>query len=186
MSKWQGYHEDTKSKPPSKLLVEALSFVENKSKALDLGAGALVDSKYLLSLGFEVIAVDQEKFIEIPDDKFRFVKSLFNEYEFPNNNFDLISAQFSLPFNGKEGFNILMGKLIASLKPKGIFTGQLFGLNDEWNTPESELVFHSKNQVIELLSGMEVLKLEEVDKDGKLSNGTPKHWHIFNIIARKN
>jgi len=47
------------------------------------------------------------------------------------------------------------------------------------------LVFHSKNQVEELLSELEVLKLEEVDKDGKLANGSPKHWHIFHIIARR-
>ena len=29
MIKWQGYYEDTKSKPPSKLLLEALPFVKN-------------------------------------------------------------------------------------------------------------------------------------------------------------
>lgn len=186
MSPWQKYYEDTKSKPPSKLVVEALSFVNNKSKALDLGAGALVESKYLLSQGFEVVAVDQEKFPEnIPNDKFKFIQSAFKDYEFPRDNFDLITAQFSLPFNGKDGFDSLWNKIMASLNPEGIFTGQLFGLNDEWNVPESELIFHSKEQVEHLLLGMEVLKLEEIDKDGKLSNGNPKHWHVFHIIARK-
>lgn len=186
MSQWQKYYEDTKSKPSSKLLLEALSFVKNKSKALDLGAGALVESKYLLSQGFEVVAVDQEKFPEaITDVKFNFIQSTFKDYVFAKSNFDLITAQFSLPFNGKDGFDSLWNKIMVSLKPEGIFTGQLFGLNDEWNVPSSELIFHSRKQVEQLLSGMEVLKLEEIDKNSKLSNGNPKHWHVFHIIARR-
>lgn len=186
MNKWQGYYKDTKDKPPSKFLLEALSLVENKSRALDLGAGALVESKYLLSLGFDVVAVDQERFPEqISDSKFTFVQSSFKDYQFPKDSFDLITAQFSLPFNGIEGFSELWNRIILSLKHKGIFVGQLFGENDEWNVAGSELVFHSKKEVEGLLTGLEVLKLEEVNKDNILSNGKPKHWHIFHIIVRK-
>lgn len=84
MSKWQNYYQDTKSKPPSKMLLGALSFVEDKSRALDLGAGASVESKYLLSLGFNVTAVDQEEFPEqILDNNFEFIRSSFKDYEFP-------------------------------------------------------------------------------------------------------
>jgi tellurite methyltransferase len=97
----------------------------------------------------------------------------------------LITAQFSLPFNGKEGFDVLWNKIVASLKPRGVFTVQLFGINDDWNVDGSKLVFHSRKEVEELLTGLEVLKLEEVDKDGKLSNRNPKHWHVFHIIARR-
>lgn len=186
MSNWQKHFEDTKSNPPSKLLVEALSFVTNNSKALDLGAGALTGSKHLVSLGFEVVAVDQEPFEEIiSDTQFEFIKSTFLDYEFPKSHFDLITAQFSLPFNGAAGFEILWEKIISSLTPGGIFTGQLFGLNDEWNVPESTLVFHSREQVEHLLSSIEILKLEEKEWDGILANGVPKHWHVFHIIARQ-
>ena len=186
MSKWQKYYDDTKNKQPAKILVEALSFVENKNRALDLGAGALVDSGYLLSLGFEVVAVDREKFPEqIVDEKFSFVQSSYNDYEFPEDSFDLISAQFSLPFNGADGFEVLWQKIISSLKPGGVFVGQLFGLNDEWNNSETKLVFHSKKQVEDLFAGLEILKLVEIERDGKLASGEPKHWHLFNIIVRK-
>src|ERR1041385_8620805 len=103
MDKWQGFYEETKNRPPPRQLLEALSYVENKSKALDLGAGALVGSKYLLSRGFDVVAVDQERFPEeIANEKFNFIQSLFKDYKFPKNNFDLVTAQFSLPFNGKD------------------------------------------------------------------------------------
>ena len=43
----------------------------------------------------------------------------------------------------------------------------------------------TKERVGELLAGLEVLKLEEAEKDGKLSNGAPRHWHISHIIVRK-
>jgi SAM-dependent methyltransferase len=186
MNKWQEYYKDTKSKPPSKLLQEALSFVEDKTDALDLGAGALVDSKYLLLNGFNVVAVDQEKFNEqIQNDKFSFIQSSFNDYEFSRAQFDLITAQFSLPFNGNDGFIELWGKIIASLKSNGIFVGQFFGQNDQWNVPGSELVFHSKKEVDNLLMGLEILKLEEVEEDSKLANKKFKHWHIFHFIVRK-
>ena len=186
INKFQGHYEYTKNQPPSKFLLQALPFVENKSKALDLGAGALVESKYLLSLGFNVIAVDQEKFPEeIANDKFSFIQSSFKNYKFPKGGFDLITAQFSLPFNGKEGFSELWNKIISSLKNNGVFVGQLFGENDEWNVSGSKLVFHSRKEVEKLLTGLEIIKLEEIHKDRILSNGKAKHWHVFHIIARK-
>ena len=56
---WKKYYKDTEGRPPRKELIEALEFVQNRDSALDLGAGAMQDSVYLLSQGFkEVIAVD--------------------------------------------------------------------------------------------------------------------------------
>lgn len=187
MSNWQRHYQDTKNKPVSKLLLEALPLVANEKRALDLGAGALVDSKYLLSVGFEVVAVDREKFADqIDNEKFSFVQSSYDDYEFPEASFDLISAQYSLPFNGPVDFEKLWQGIIRSLRLGGIFVGQLFGLNDEWNVVGSKLVFHSRGQVEALLSGLEILKLEDVERDGKLANGQSKRWHLFNIIVRKN
>ena len=54
MSHWSQYIAKTKNKSPRPLLVRALSYVKNKNKALDLGAGALNDSRYLLENGFKV------------------------------------------------------------------------------------------------------------------------------------
>ncbi len=188
---WQNYYEQTKDNPPSVLLAEALSLCPQKSSALDLGAGALKDSKYLLSQGFEhVTAVDSsqapEQLIEgLSKDKFEYVIVPFDEFSFPENEYDLVSAQFSLPFNPPASFDAVFASIKNSLKQGGVFTGQLFGEEDEWNTPETKLTFHSKNRVEQLLSGMDISKLEETIRDGTLANGQAKHWHLFNIIARK-
>jgi len=72
-----------------------------------------------------------------------------------------------------------------SLALGGIFAGQLFGTQDEWNTPQRDMTFHSKEEVLKSLSGMEVLHFVEANKEGSLANGLPKHWHVFHIIARK-
>lgn len=186
MTGWQKHHEDIKNYPPSRLLVEAVPFMLNKHKALDLGAAVLTDTKFLLSEGFEVIALDKEKGLEeISDPKFKFVHSTYSGYSFPKNVFDLVNAQYSLPFNGKETFPELWANILNSLKSEGIFVGQFFGENDGWNVPGSEIAFHTISEVNEMLKDMEVLKLIEVDKDRHLSDGTPKHWHVYNVIAKK-
>jgi hypothetical protein len=186
MNTWQEYYQNTKDKPASELLKLSMKFVSNKSTALDLGSGALADSKYLLSEGFEVIAVDKEEISdEIANDKFKFIRSSFEDYNFPTSLFNLINAQFSLPFNGRESFLYVWEKMLSSLKTDGIFVGQLFGEKDEWNKPGTGLAFFSRNQIKFLLNGTEILKFEEIEKDGRLANDDSKHWHFFDIIARQ-
>jgi hypothetical protein len=36
-----------------------------------------------------------------------------------------------------------------------------------------------------MLRGLEVIEFKEEDSDGHTADGTPKHWHVFNIVARK-
>jgi len=47
------------------------------------------------------------------------------------------------------------------------------------------MVFLSKEQVIELLKPFKILTFREIEKDGKTGLGKNKHWHIFEIIAKK-
>lgn len=48
------------------------------------------------------------------------------------------------------------------------------------------MVFLSKEQVLELFKdSFEIIECSEVDKDGKTGLGNVKHWHIYNIIAKK-
>ncbi len=188
---WHEYYEQTKDGPPNRLLIEALALCQIRQEALDLGAGSLIDSKYLLAQGFEhVTAVDSTQAPEhmsegLPTDKFEYVIVPFDEFSFPENRYDLVSAQFSLPFNPPATFDAVFERIKHSLKHGGIFTGQLFGKEDGWNTPESHLTFHDKSKVEQLLSDMDISKLDEIIKDDTLASGHTKHKHLFNIIARK-
>ncbi len=188
---WQEFIERTKGSPPSPFLIKAVTLVDVRNEALDLGAGALNDSKYFLSENFKhVTALDRHNSAdeiaeESTEERFSFVMSTFENYEFPKNTFDLINAQFSLPFNPSASFQEVFERMKSSLKPKGIFAGQLFGVNDSWNTPESKLTFHTREQAEKLLADMEVIELVETEKDGYPALGDLKHWHLLYIIARK-
>lgn len=189
MSDWQKYVEKTKNQAPRKLLVRALDFVKNKEVALDLGAGALNDSRLLQESGFKkVVALDIEGDSELigslDSDIFTFEESLIEDYVFPENYFDLINAQFVLLFVDRQKIIRVINDIKKSLKQDGVFVGQLFGPNDSWaNNPDISTL--TREEVETQFADLEIISLEEAEKDDITALGQAKHWHIFNIIARK-
>jgi tellurite methyltransferase len=187
---WSEFYELTKNKPPRHLLVKALPYVKTKDNAVDLGAGALNDTVYLLSDGFNhVTAVDKEPVakeiaIQLPPEKFQYVISSLEKYAFPIESFDLVSAQYALPFIPSEHFDEVWGLIRKSLKTDGIFTGQLFGDRDEWSGSKN-MTFHTVVEARKLLSDFELISFEEEEADKATAAGIMKHWHVFHFIARK-
>lgn len=47
------------------------------------------------------------------------------------------------------------------------------------------MVFLSKEQVFDLFNKFEIIDFQENEKDGKTGFGKIKHWHTFDIIAKK-
>ena len=48
------------------------------------------------------------------------------------------------------------------------------------------MVFFNKTQVLELFKdSFDIVFFNEIEKNGKTALGKEKHWHIFNIIAKK-
>jgi hypothetical protein len=43
----------------------------------------------------------------------------------------------------------------------------------------------TRSEVDALLSGLSVERLDEEEEDSQDAGGTPKHWHLFHIVARK-
>ena len=99
--------------------------------------------------------------------------------------YDLISAQYALPFYGPKGFEEFIAKLISSLKVGGVFVGQFFGNRDGWNTPETNLAFQTREEAETLLRDLKIEGFTEEEKDGKTASGENKHWHVFHFIASK-
>jgi len=188
---WEEYVVKTKDKKPRPFLVKAAALVKNRNEALDLGSGALNDVRYFVTLGFKhVTAVDSKPVAadiikHFPKEIVSYVINTFEEFKFPENHYDLISAQYALPFNSKESFDRVVDSIVKSLKPGGVFTGQFFGDRDEWNTPQSEMTFHNREQAEKLLSGLEVKEFIEEEQEGKTAKGYMKRWHVFHFIAVK-
>lgn len=186
---WSEYYGIVKDMPPRPLLVQAIEYVHNKDKAVDIGGGPLKEARYLLTKGFDVTVIDKSPLLleeakKIHSDKLHAHVTSFEDFSFGNQQYDIVSAMFALPFNPPETFDRVFENIKQSIAPDGIFCGQFFGTNDEWASND-KMTFHAKQQVENLLAGMEIIKLDEEEKDGKTANGTPKHWHIFHVIARK-
>ena len=181
---WDEYNEVTKNKPPRKLLTKVAT---TGGYALDLGAGALNDTRYLLEQGYEVDVVDSNpSILELGKDlkKVRLFVSRFDAFDFPIAKYDLINAGDAFPFNPPETFDAMIARLAASLKPGGVFVGQFFGVEDSWSN-DKKMTFHTKEQVAALLKGFAVSHFEETKKEGKTAMGQNKFWHVFNVIATR-
>ena len=183
---WGRFYGFTKDSAPWPLLVRAAALAPKQGRALDLGAGAGRDTRYLLEQGFQVTAVDAEPLAvallsALPDAHLRVVQSSFENFAFAT--YDLISTQFALPFTHRDHFAAMFARLKAALAPGGIFAGQLFGIHDQWNTPDRTMTFLTRAEVEALLSDLETIELTEEDADGHIADGSPKHWHVFHILA---
>jgi hypothetical protein len=185
------YIEARRFDPPRPLLMKAVTLADGKEHALDAGAGALNATKYLLSAGFATVtAMDaapraREVAAELGDDRVTFALSRFEDFEFPARRYDLVNAEFSLPFIAPSDFVPTFNRLLRSVRSGGIFTGQLFGPNDSWNVKNSGMSFHTRAEAEVFFREFDLIHFEEEDHPGTTKLGEPKHWHIFHIIAQR-
>ena len=187
---WERYYENTKSLEPSKFLVQAIKSLGMKSgTALDLGCGAGRDSKYLLERGFDVHAVDKDpsarKYLDYLPHQERLTFTCAGFENFTYADYDVINAHYALPFCERSEFENVVARITTSIKPGGVFVGQLFGIDDEWNTDDTKMSFHERIDVERIFDDFDKLLIHEVNEDGPIANGSSKHCHVFNIIAQK-
>ena len=121
----------------------------------------------------------------MPGDRVTFALSRFEEFAFPADCYDLVNAEFSLPFIKRGDFAPTFTALLRSVRQGGIFSGQLFGPNDSWSVENSGMSFHTRAEVEAFFRDFEFAHFEEEDHPGTTKLGEPKHWHIFHIIAKK-
>lgn len=191
---WDEYLSQSQDYPPRPLLVESLSYLKEKKNALDLGCGAMNDTRLLLKVGFNrVDAVDSNPSVQkvaetIPeyDTRLFFHNKTFKEFSYLVSNYDLINAQYSLPFMSPEDFDMVWPNIAQSLVSGGIINGQFFGTEDGW-AKLLHMTFMTKEQIVTLFpeTKWELIKLQEEKKQGKTAAGQEKFWHVFHIIARK-
>ncbi len=186
------YYNNTQTEEPRKNVQYFIEKVKcNPSKAIELGCGAGNDTIYLIKNKWNVLSIDKE------DTKERIIRRInkeelskfsFQQQEFEDiklENSKLIVANYSLPFCKKDKLGELWNKIKASITSEGYFVGNFFGLNDDWNGEKAEMTFLSKEQVIELFKDFEIIRFKETEKEALTGLGKMKHWHIFDIIAKK-
>ena len=194
---WSAYYSAVGGRPPRDTLLVALERFEAEKSAVgsrfavDLGCGEGRDTVELLKRGWHVLGIDGEKeaiarLLRRPDinpERLETQVARVEEVTLPES-VDLVNASFSLPFCPPEYFPSLWGKIVESLHSGGRFCGQLFGDRDSWAIYTS-MNHHTREQVEVLLQPFEIEMFEEEEHPGKTALGEDKHWHIFQIVARK-
>ena len=185
------YYDNTENEMPNYTVKKFIELNVEPGNAVELGCGAGRDTVYLIRNGWNVLAIDREdvetrivsKLLVEELEQFEFFKQRFEDIELENSN--LVVANFSLPFCNKNDFKKLWAKINHSILKDGYFVGNFLGDKDEWKIAKEKMTFLTKEQVMELFRNFEIVEFKEVEKDGLTGLGKMKHWHIFNVIAKK-
>ena len=184
------YYEKTKNSNIPKNIKRFMDMKIKPGRCIDLGCGAGRDTVFLIRNGWKVTAIDKENTENI-------IRNSLNEEEQSSLNFikkkkknvslepcSLLVANASLSFCNRKYFYDLWNKIINSISKDGYFVGNFFGINDTW-ARRPNMTFFSKEEVLNLFSNFEIINFKEIEKEGKTALGVEKHWHVFNVIAKK-
>jgi hypothetical protein len=92
-------------------------------------------------------------------------------------------AGYALPFLRPDAFPAFWAGVRKQVRPGGLIVVNFFGPRDSWQGRD-EMSFIDLGAVKELAEGLELIAIDEEDKDGDSFLG-PKHWHVFDLIARE-
>ena len=191
MKNIEKYYENTAEVKLNYTVKKFIELNTEPGNAIELGCGAGRDTVYLIKNGWNVLAIDREdvkarikaKLTKEEMKRFKFLKQEFENIELKNSN--LLVANFSLPFCNKNNFKELWNNINNSILKDVYFVGNFFGDNDEWKSIKEKMTFLTKEEVIELFEDFEIIEFKEIEKDDFTGLGKMKHWHIFNVIAKK-
>jgi tellurite methyltransferase len=193
--RFSAYYRAVEGRPPRETLLNALDRVDTETSpthfAIDLGCGDGRDTVELLRRGWQVLGIDANedaiaRLRDRPDinrDLLQTQLIHFEELEtLPAA--DLINASFSLQFCLPASFPTLWEMIVTSLRPGGCFCGQFMGDRDTWAT-DPGFNSHTRTAVEAYLQPFDVEYFEEEEHSGTTPLGEEKHWHLFQVVARK-
>jgi tellurite methyltransferase len=186
---WDEFYEAIAGRPPHDAVVQALDRFEAEGRrgfAVDLGCGDGRDTAEIARRGWRVLALDGEAGAierlrsrpELADVETAIVR--FEEARWPAA--DLVNAGFSLPFCPPGHFRTVWRRIVDSIRPGGRFSGHLFGDRDGW-AGDPEMTFLARDEAEALFAGFTLERFDELEEDGHLVTGAPKHWHVFHVVA---
>lgn len=182
---------------PKETLIKALELFEEKSgtnsdkTAIDLGCGHGPDTLELLKRGWTVTAIDSQK------DGLEIIKGMISpewseRLQLRQSEFEglklqkalLVNASLCLFFSRPDYFNDIWNEIVDSINIGGRFSGNLCGLHDSWAVYEN-MTFHSQADIDRMFEKFDIEYFNETEQDVLLADRYPKHWHLYDIVARK-
>jgi SAM-dependent methyltransferase len=191
---WAAYVRATAGREPRPLFERGLDAVHaarmTPGQAVELGFGDGTETLALLEDGWRVLAVDPTPaaaellLAQVPPGhagRLEVRVEPAQSVDLPP--FELLYAGYGLPFLPPGDFDRCWAGIRACLAPGGFLVVNVFGPRDGW-AGEPGMTFLARGAVEDLVDGLEVLVLEENEADGASFRG-PKHWHVFDVVARR-
>lgn len=180
---------------PHEIFLEAVKFLPKGQLAIvDIGAGYLNETRYLLQKGYAVTAIDKnplpEELKDLVTPNLLYTQCDFNTYNFEPSSIDFLIALHSLFFVDPKNFDSFFIKLLESLKPNGVIVGDILGLHDSWLTAAKRpMTFITQDKIIELIKmttvSYDIISLQDKEWNGAQYDGTLKHWHTIEFIIKR-
>jgi SAM-dependent methyltransferase len=176
---------------PNQLLVDALDLLDvREGRALDIGAGPLNDTRFLLQAGLAVDAVDTDPLIlsaasTLKDRRLNAIVDDICNVRIARDAYSLIVAIHVLPFLRRADLPLIMSSIINGLRNNGVLCCTFFGVNDGWAQRRPHITFLSRSEIDSLFPQLRPIEFSELEYDGADANDSPKRWHIFRCILRK-
>lgn len=159
--------------------------------AIDIGCGEGYDSIYLIKNNWNVIAVDlfvevikksAEKLDANLKDNLTIKRHEFENLDIPK--VDLILANYSISYCKKEKFNLLINKIIESIKLNGRFAGIIYG-EDDYRKDFEYMSFMTKGQFYKVFGEKFEIEIFRESKEKDIIKYNERINHTYEFIIRK-
>lgn len=194
---WAAYYRHTRGREPRPLFAKGMAAVAaagiRPAQAVEIGFGDGTETLALLRAGWRVVAIDPTPeaaahlrsgvaTVDGADaDRLEILTAAAESAELPP--FDLLYAGYALSFVRPQAFAGVWQRIRAALRPGGFLVVNIFGVRDTW-ADDPDMTFVDQAAVDRMVAGLDLIAIDEEDQDGDSFSG-PKHWHVFDIVARR-
>ena len=185
------YARHSRHRAPNDLLVEAVSQSDRLGgAALDVGAGSLNSTRYLLARGFTVQAVDPDPYTAeraagLDDPRLTVHSADIQDVPIQQQGFDLIVAIHVLHLLSKTDLDTVVHKLISGLAVGGTLCATFVGVGDTWASMPWRATSLRDHEMLALMADLSIIRYDELEYDRVNVLGQPKHWHTLRCLARR-
>jgi hypothetical protein len=191
---WADFYQHTAGREVRPLFAKGMAALDRAGmtpgQAVEIGFGDGTETFALLAAGWQVLAIDsapaaaeglRSKVPASAAGRLTVQSAPAESVQLPP--FDLLYAGYALPFLGPDAFPGFWTGVRSQLRPGGFIVVNFFGPHDSWFGREG-MSFTDRDAVVQLADDLELIAIDEEDSDGDSFLG-PKHWHVFDLIARR-